>query len=223
MPVSPERIKQLRNEQGWSQEQLSEVAGISHRTIQRMEKDGTCSSESHMAIASAFHVSPDELTIEFRETIGNGEINTGGIIGFLACLGLLFLSIYMTGKNTLFLDLHSLLLSLGMIFAMSSMSNGIQQTIDAICLTKWFFIEPDRQKETQQYLPVLRKLILYSYTSGAVLTLVGLLATFSDPYYQGDKFILGVAVSFLSLFYGTVLAELLFRPLKNKIISMLVM
>lgn len=40
MNVSPEKIKQLRAEHGWSQEQLGEVAGLSYRTVQRIEKDG---------------------------------------------------------------------------------------------------------------------------------------------------------------------------------------
>jgi DNA-binding XRE family transcriptional regulator len=222
MSISPERIKQLRNEQGWSQEQLSEVAGISHRTIQRIEKDGTCSPESHMAIASAFHVSPDELLTEFKEEVGKGGLNISGIVGMLVSVGLIIWSIILAGRGALFFDAPSLLLSVGMVFALSVMSSSVKQTVDTICLLKWFFIEPKMERNAQQYLPTLRKLILYSYTSGAVLTLVGLLATFSDPYYQGEKFFLAIAVSFLTLFYGAILAELLFRPLKNKIMSMLV-
>lgn len=58
MNVSPEKIKQLRAEHGWSQEQLGEVAGLSYRTVQRIEKDGNGSPETIMAIASAFSVTP---------------------------------------------------------------------------------------------------------------------------------------------------------------------
>ena len=47
MKISPQKVKMLREERGWSQEHLGEVAGVSYRTIQRIEKDGQCSLESY--------------------------------------------------------------------------------------------------------------------------------------------------------------------------------
>lgn len=55
-------VKKLRTERAWSQSQLAEVASISSRTVQRVEKDGTASFETLMSIASAFDIDVKELT-----------------------------------------------------------------------------------------------------------------------------------------------------------------
>ncbi len=57
-----DKIKQLRKERAWSQAQLAEVASLSIRTIQRVEKLGNCSYETLLAIASAFDIDVRELT-----------------------------------------------------------------------------------------------------------------------------------------------------------------
>ncbi len=56
------RIKALRNRKGFSQEQLSEKAGLSLRTIQRIENGETVPrGDSLRRIAVAFGVSSDEI------------------------------------------------------------------------------------------------------------------------------------------------------------------
>jgi transcriptional regulator with XRE-family HTH domain len=55
------KIKKLRQERGWSQEQLASVAGLDPRTIQRVEKDLTRGGEALMAIASAFGLTVADL------------------------------------------------------------------------------------------------------------------------------------------------------------------
>lgn len=52
----PARIRALREQRAWSQEQLAEVAGISVRTIQRAETSGNASAETRMALAAALDV-----------------------------------------------------------------------------------------------------------------------------------------------------------------------
>ncbi|MGH7022543.1 MAG: 2TM domain-containing protein [Caulobacteraceae bacterium] len=47
-------IQKLRLQHGWSQEQLAELSGLSTRTIQRLERGHTASSESLKALASVF-------------------------------------------------------------------------------------------------------------------------------------------------------------------------
>ena len=54
-------IKEIRKARGWSQEHLAQVAGLTSRTIQRVEKDENCGSEALMAIASAFEVDVKDL------------------------------------------------------------------------------------------------------------------------------------------------------------------
>jgi transcriptional regulator with XRE-family HTH domain len=62
MKVDTKLIKTLREERAWSQEHLASVAGLSARTVQRLEAEGNASLESKMAIAAAFGVEPARLT-----------------------------------------------------------------------------------------------------------------------------------------------------------------
>jgi len=57
-----QRIKELRNRKGFSQEELSERTGLSLRTVQRIENGETePRSDSLKRLAMAFDVSPDEI------------------------------------------------------------------------------------------------------------------------------------------------------------------
>jgi transcriptional regulator with XRE-family HTH domain len=53
---SPLLIQKLRLQRGWSQEQLAEIAGLSVRTIQRLERGQTPSAESLKALAAVLEV-----------------------------------------------------------------------------------------------------------------------------------------------------------------------
>lgn len=61
MKIDSQKIRQLREARGWSQEHLAEVAGLSARTVQRIESDGNASPESRMALAAALGVDAAEL------------------------------------------------------------------------------------------------------------------------------------------------------------------
>lgn len=55
-PMGQESIKELRNQNGWSQSDLSSLTGLSVRTIQRMEHGkGAPSMETAKALASVFN------------------------------------------------------------------------------------------------------------------------------------------------------------------------
>ncbi len=62
MKVDTTLVKKLRDARAWSQDHLAQVAGLSLRTIQRVESDGSASAETKMAIASAFDIEADALT-----------------------------------------------------------------------------------------------------------------------------------------------------------------
>jgi len=64
-----EKVKALRLEKAWSQAQLSEIASLSIRTIQRIELDGRCSQESLLALASAFEIDVSEFTSLLKESL----------------------------------------------------------------------------------------------------------------------------------------------------------
>jgi transcriptional regulator with XRE-family HTH domain len=65
-------IKELRLKNGYSQEELANLSGLSTRTIQRIEKDNKGSKESLSAIANIFELKYEEL-IEYikKEEIPN--------------------------------------------------------------------------------------------------------------------------------------------------------
>jgi transcriptional regulator with XRE-family HTH domain len=61
MNVNRDLVRQLRLSKSWSQEQLAEEAGVSPRTVQRVEADGVASLQSCRAIATALGVEPADL------------------------------------------------------------------------------------------------------------------------------------------------------------------
>ena len=61
MKINTDFLKSLRQEKGWSQEQLATVTALSLRTIQRIEADGSCSLESRNALASVFELHGADL------------------------------------------------------------------------------------------------------------------------------------------------------------------
>lgn len=54
-------IRSLRTDRGWSQEQLSEISGVSTRTIQRIERGGKASLESLKCLAAVFETAIPDL------------------------------------------------------------------------------------------------------------------------------------------------------------------
>ena len=57
-------IRKLRLQRGWSQEQLSQMSGISSRTIQRIERGQKASAESLKSLAAVFDINYTELRQE---------------------------------------------------------------------------------------------------------------------------------------------------------------
>lgn len=63
-------VKRARLERAWSQAQLADVSGVNSRTIQRVERDGSASFDTLMAIAGA-------LEIDVREfNLTSSQLNT---------------------------------------------------------------------------------------------------------------------------------------------------
>lgn len=56
MSINADQIRSLREARGWSQEHLAEGAGLSLRTIQRVEAEGRGSRETKLSLAAAFDV-----------------------------------------------------------------------------------------------------------------------------------------------------------------------
>lgn len=63
-------IRKLRLQRGWSQEQLSELTGLSVRTIQRVERGYPPSLETRNALAAVFETDLSQLGAE-EQTMAN--------------------------------------------------------------------------------------------------------------------------------------------------------
>lgn len=61
------RIRQLRLEKGWSQEQLATIAGLSTRTVQRIENGEQASLETLTAIAAAMGLQVSDLYLPTQQ------------------------------------------------------------------------------------------------------------------------------------------------------------
>jgi transcriptional regulator with XRE-family HTH domain len=61
MQLNADKIKKLRADHGWTQQQLAEICTLSLRTIQRVELQGIASIETSKALAAAFSVETASL------------------------------------------------------------------------------------------------------------------------------------------------------------------
>jgi len=70
MQLNKEQLRRERELRAWSQSHLAEVAGLSMRTVQRIENSGSASLESAKAIAAAFDTHVEALlTTETTELV----------------------------------------------------------------------------------------------------------------------------------------------------------
>jgi transcriptional regulator with XRE-family HTH domain len=63
MQIDAESVRNARQQRGWTQEVLAELAGLSLRTIQRIENQGVASNESLNSLCAVLHVPRDQLLI----------------------------------------------------------------------------------------------------------------------------------------------------------------
>jgi transcriptional regulator with XRE-family HTH domain len=63
MRVNRDLVRELRLKRSWSQEKLAEEAGVSPRTIQRVEADGVASLQTRRALAQALGVQASTLRV----------------------------------------------------------------------------------------------------------------------------------------------------------------
>ena len=68
-------VQKLRLQRGWSQEQLSELSGLSVRTIQRLERGQAASVETLKALGAAFDVDFSDLKEPVMNAIANEDPN----------------------------------------------------------------------------------------------------------------------------------------------------
>jgi transcriptional regulator with XRE-family HTH domain len=75
MQLNKEQLRRERELRAWSQSHLAEVAGLSMRTVQRIETSGSASLESAKAIAAAFDTQVDTLLVREPSDDENSQVN----------------------------------------------------------------------------------------------------------------------------------------------------
>lgn len=81
MRLNIEQLKQLRESKGWSQSHLADVASLSLRTIQRIEKSGYASPESIKAICAAYDIQVADV-IQHENAVNKMEPTFLSVIKF---------------------------------------------------------------------------------------------------------------------------------------------
>ncbi len=61
MNINGDMVRALREEKSWSQEHLADAAGLSARTVQRVESEAVASAETRLALAAALGVPVSSL------------------------------------------------------------------------------------------------------------------------------------------------------------------
>jgi DNA-binding XRE family transcriptional regulator len=61
MKINGDVVRKIREAKSWSQEHLAAAAGLSTRTVQRVESDGIGSAETRLALAAALGVPVAQL------------------------------------------------------------------------------------------------------------------------------------------------------------------
>jgi DNA-binding XRE family transcriptional regulator len=71
MKINGEAVRALREQKSWSQEHLANAAGLSVRTVQRVEVESAASAETRLALAAALGVPVADLLCEadVRQTV----------------------------------------------------------------------------------------------------------------------------------------------------------
>lgn len=224
--LSKDRIQLFRKNNGWSQEVLAKAAGVSVRTIQRVEKEGKCSLETHLALSSVFNLAPNELLDNYQGklTAISFQLLMKQLIGLtlVACLIALTISIF--GQLSWFID--GVGLAFVILFACSCTVITFSSTylVKSIAALKFLFVRDIPNMPMIQFLSfVLDRQILFVYLGAIIYGLIGVIvihANYPWPSVTTNPEVLKVYLygqKLIPLLYATIIAELLLRPIVTKI------
>lgn len=216
MYISPDKLRALRTERGWSQDQLATSCGVSLRTIQRIEKDGKCSADTHNALSSALDVTPNTLLpiVETKQTTTKTPIHDGYLGLSIACLVLI--SLLVLGNSPLsFFDPFALVATLSLTFALTVMSSGLHATLDVCRATKQLIKPQATIENPYPFIGIIQRLIIHGYSAAVVITFVRLNTQLIPSEIPLSLHIwLNLA---LPITYSVIINEVIWRPLKAKL------
>ncbi len=223
MTISSKCLIKHRRDRGWTQEKLAAIAGISERTIQRAEKDGTCSLETKMALITALEVSPvelaDHLESEPLDQVTN-KTSVGGIVG-LFILGLTApVLVLLTGQYGAW-EAVSFFIVIGFTVVLSLVNYGARATYVVFDNSSWLVRHPIYVAGLNVLVFQAKSIIGYAYIVGVVAAMVTALTLAVHAPQKLEMPFEFFMLVMRPLFYAVLFAELWFRPYKRKMESML--
>ena len=222
MNLDPDKLVTLRKERGWSQEKLAAIGGISERTIQRAERDGLCSLDTKMALASALGVAPSDLQAKAAEFQSAKIMITSwaGALGLLVLGTIAPIIILITAQNGQW-EMASMAVVWGLTIVLVLMNFGFKATYRLFDHTSWIVKYPGQAEGLNTFIIQAKATIEYAYIVGIVASLVSALTmTVHGLSLAGDSANL-LSYSVRPLVYSILFAELWFRPFKKRMETML--
>lgn len=218
--LSPEKIKYLRKDNGWSQELLAKASGLSLRTIQRAEKDGNCSVETQLALAAAFNIFPKELTQDSNqpEVIWKRKNIMFNVIALTVVLGAVITLFRLAGDVGMFVDLWSIIFVVLFMYAATAVAYGGQGLVKSMTGLRYLFASEINYSPASNHLSkILNSQIKFVYGGSAVGALIGLIAIFSHTSPGEEAVFPAYAVMLLVILYAAIISECILRPLSTKL------
>ncbi|WP_076410524.1 helix-turn-helix domain-containing protein [Shewanella sp. UCD-KL12] len=229
MQISKNKLKQLRKDKSWSQEVLAKATGLSLRTIQRIENEGNASAESTLALASAFEVTPGDLTSaqsDIKVNYTRRRVMQGALV-LVAIFSALVSLFNLTSEVDHYLDGPTVLFTLSITYLLTALSFGLDGLLRAITGLKYLFATDILGGNAAKYLTkIYSSQIIFCYAGALIISLIGTIAIIHstvlsplDAQLLLPSLQLSVPVVVLPFLYAVIFCECLIRPLKTKIES----
>ena len=222
MNLDPEKLVALRKERGWSQEKLAAICGVSERTIQRAERDGLCSLDTKMALASGLDIAPTDLRLEPAEIQAAKIMKTSwaGALGLLVLGTVAPIIVLLTAQNGKW-EIASMAVVWGLTVVLDLMNFGFKATYRLFDHTSWIVKYPSQVDGLNTFIIQAKATIEYAYTVGIIASLVSVLAMTVHGSSLAGNFASLLSYAVRPLIYSILFAELWFRPFKKRMEMML--
>lgn len=224
MTISADKLIRLRRDRGWSQEKLAAISGISVRTIQRAERDGSCSLETKLAFATVLEISPGEISPESNANHNAKGVkyktDWAGAFG-LFVLGLVIAAVVLLTGIDGHWELASISIVWGLTFIITLMIYGVRATYRLFDNTSWIVKYPDFVPNLNNYISQAKSVIENCYIVGVCASLVAALTLALHTSIADDNLSRYLIISAKPLIYSILFCELWFRPYKRKMERML--
>jgi transcriptional regulator with XRE-family HTH domain len=222
MSVSSDIVRDLRRERGWSQEQLATIAGLSERTIQRIETCGDCSLDSKMALASAFELPPSALSKSDEPPATEPTLLTdwAGAAALLICGLIPAVVIMLTATNGAW-EVASLFSVIGITVVLTVISYGARATYAFFDRTSWIVRYPVPAPGLIGLISQAKSVIATVYAVGAFASVVtGIAILIYAPVVSTNPKVF-VPILLKPMIDAALFSEFWIRPFKRKLQRML--